>query len=1074
MSFRRVNRSKKVPGVKLRPAAPSALKDLRTPDSTWTHSSGLDSDEETTHADLCPRPFKGFVLCATGISDKTSLFKLALELGAQSVSDLTDRVTHLIAEEPGSAKYRCALENRIPIMHPSWITESHKIWLRGDDVHVDESMRQYRLPPFSGVVLCVSGIEDVNRRMEINREVTKGGGMYVKQIERPVRVTHLLCANTSEGESEKVRYAEKFNRVGEARIHIVWEDWFWDSLRFGGRFDEEAYKVSNPRPPPRALPEGTFQPHMRPLIPHIFRPVPPPDSRSIPDGTGVSSEIQNAQASAVPPDGGGGGMGADEEEVASVKRVPAVTLHLWESILKPRGFELQEGRLVRSPSKSQSRPDTSYRREPSPSSRASKRGSLREGDGEPRALESAISSFRRARSFAPGAKDASTPVGRQQPFRRAPTAGGVERTSSMSFFGRSVGSVQAAGGVSSDVPVASTSAAGPSRAGSEGHGIDSAMGQSEVSEGARELFKGMRIRALGEARCGSVRRAVEECGGTWVGAGDDDDSVDFIVVRLVSGSAIFRREADETLRAKYRTECWLERCIFEERVCASGEHVAFVPLAIEAPILGTEEMVVSYSGLDQSEACWVRRLLRALGIAHAPNFSRRTTHLLCPSGEGPKADKAREWGTPIVDMEWLAAMVPTGEVPPLPQSSSASASSGVAGDGMVQRGEDVDLQVVDFQGEPEVLLATQQPRPSQQSQQSAGKKGKGKEKARDVSMVDITNEGPSPPKSQSLSYYDPPPDAQALALESESFGVPDMLLGGPVPSSRPTTPRQRSKTPTPPAEREASAAPSRTQPSDKPAASAASRTDTTSSPSMRSRIFDDRVPSSLSPEPMCMPGARTPSTPARVTKQATKVLQESITTLLGKRPAAAVAAEREEEARRAKEIRLGKRARPLNRTKSNVSFTESTTPGRTTPRLSPPPGARSRGASTTPAPVAAPAPGLVPPLAAPDAHAHSATSGDEADNSFMAAELPESSHVMYADPKQDGVRERLKHLFDSGSKREREPWDADGEGGAGTSMDVEEMMLPQLPDVAAGRSGAARKAAGSGRSRRGRGRKGAR
>ena len=84
----------------------------------------------------------------------------------------------------------------------------------------------------------------------------KAGGSYVKVLERPVKVTHLLCGNASDAESEKVRYAEKFNSMGEARIHIVWEDWFWDSLRFGGRFDEDAYKVSNPPPPPRALPDG--------------------------------------------------------------------------------------------------------------------------------------------------------------------------------------------------------------------------------------------------------------------------------------------------------------------------------------------------------------------------------------------------------------------------------------------------------------------------------------------------------------------------------------------------------------------------------------------------------------------------------------------------------------------------------------------------------------------------------------------------------------------------------------------------------------------------------------------------
>ena len=70
-----------------------------------------------------PRPFRGVVLCATGISDKVSincvnmlttiqiseqmsLFKRAIELGAQPFNDLTDRVTHLLALEPGSAKYK--------------------------------------------------------------------------------------------------------------------------------------------------------------------------------------------------------------------------------------------------------------------------------------------------------------------------------------------------------------------------------------------------------------------------------------------------------------------------------------------------------------------------------------------------------------------------------------------------------------------------------------------------------------------------------------------------------------------------------------------------------------------------------------------------------------------------------------------------------------------------------------------------------------------------------------------------------------------------------------------------------
>lgn len=113
---------------------------------------------------------------------KTAIFKQAIELGAQSLSDLTDRVTHLIALEPGSAKYKvsqvissvcslcffvfstyyvtlvylpqCALENRIPIMHPNWITESHQIWLKGDDVDFHQ-VRDLVLPLIQSSLILV-------------------------------------------------------------------------------------------------------------------------------------------------------------------------------------------------------------------------------------------------------------------------------------------------------------------------------------------------------------------------------------------------------------------------------------------------------------------------------------------------------------------------------------------------------------------------------------------------------------------------------------------------------------------------------------------------------------------------------------------------------------------------------------------------------------------------------------------------------------------------------------------------------------------------------------------------------
>jgi DNA replication regulator DPB11 len=80
-------------------------------------------------------------------------------------------------------------------------------------------------------------------------------------------------------------------------------------------------------------------------------------------------------------------------------------------------------------------------------------------------------------------------------------------------------------------------------------------------------------------------------------------------------------------------------------------------------MIDAEHIVLSLSGLDQSELCWTKRLLRALGITLAQTFSRRSTHLLCPSACGAKYDKAKEWNIPVVGMAWLEDIAKEGRVP---------------------------------------------------------------------------------------------------------------------------------------------------------------------------------------------------------------------------------------------------------------------------------------------------------------------------------------------------------------------------------------------------------------------------
>jgi DNA replication regulator DPB11 len=99
-----------------------------------------------------------------------------------------------------------------------------------------------------------------------------------------------------------------------------------------------------------------------------------------------------------------------------------------------------------------------------------------------------------------------------------------------------------------------------------------------------------------------------------------------------SGSKFYRDEEDQAVRAKYRTECWLEQCMFDERLCSPDEQVTFLPLVVQTPVPGkfpfskrsievlgididegAESVVLAISGFSQSEKYGLKRLFRALG-----------------------------------------------------------------------------------------------------------------------------------------------------------------------------------------------------------------------------------------------------------------------------------------------------------------------------------------------------------------------------------------------------------------------------------------------------------------------------
>jgi hypothetical protein len=82
------------------------------------------------------------------------------------------------------------------------------------------------------------------------------------------------------------------------------------------------------------------------------------------------------------------------------------------------------------------------------------------------------------------------------------------------------------------------------------------------------------------------------------------------------------------------------------------------------PIGGTAEFSIHLSGISAEGNTYLRRLIRVIGASQAVSLNRQTTHLVSGKKDGPKVDKAREWGIKVVSEAWLFAMGKSGHVEP--------------------------------------------------------------------------------------------------------------------------------------------------------------------------------------------------------------------------------------------------------------------------------------------------------------------------------------------------------------------------------------------------------------------------
>ncbi|KAF8753271.1 PLP-dependent transferase [Rhizoctonia solani] len=609
--MRRGHGSTKVPNVKIRPVT---KKTTQTDD--YDDEPSYEPMRESLRSDPSARPFAGMNICCSGVKDKLILFAKARELGATCSSDLTDLTTHLVADAPGSAKHKCAVELGIPVCTSEWIIEVHRRWLAGDDIDTEESITKHLLPPLKGVIVCVTRLDDDNARQRLGKSSRRLGAEHRSHMSKDV--THLLVGSDpgDDVDNKKLEWVKRINAkrreedAEEPQIAIVWDVWLLKCAASHSRVSEKeyAYSETDTRPEPPADIEQILRRGSSKKPTKIY--VTASNVGAAPTNNNSKEILEKARVRRVAPkDTVWGSILSSRSQVEDTTAAP-------EGLSSPNPQLLEDD----SATEDEDEDDKTSRMPPKPAEppQIPLNPRLQSGVGGS-SMVSRLNSLR----------GSAFQLGPALSEHTAPASG---RTISVSNLGQKLGGVRTGEPQSPPPPTA-------------------------------KVFSGKCIAPIGEA-CGQMLYdALRAHGATVIEtsdpkgkrkAGDSEPNLppeaDFYIVRLASESA---KQANKLgSYHKFRTDCWVEHCIFEDRLCSPEENITYAPLKVELPVPGAEFIKLHWTGLDNEQETAVKRLIKALGIASTETFARRVnTHLLCPSRSGLKYGKALQWQVAVVDME---------------------------------------------------------------------------------------------------------------------------------------------------------------------------------------------------------------------------------------------------------------------------------------------------------------------------------------------------------------------------------------------------------------------------------------
>ncbi|CEJ58775.1 hypothetical protein PMG11_07421 [Penicillium brasilianum] len=192
-----------------------------------------------TEASDKEHPLMGAIICFTSVplEQRTQLSNVAKEMGAIERPDLTADVTHLLVGATDSPKYKFVARERndVTVLRPEWIEAVRQSWMQGGDTDIQALVKQYELPTFFGLTICITGFADMAFRTQMHDMTVENGAEFRKDLTKSV--THLVSRNT---EGEKYKFATQWD------IKVVTVKWFHDCLERGMILDEDKYHPTLP------------------------------------------------------------------------------------------------------------------------------------------------------------------------------------------------------------------------------------------------------------------------------------------------------------------------------------------------------------------------------------------------------------------------------------------------------------------------------------------------------------------------------------------------------------------------------------------------------------------------------------------------------------------------------------------------------------------------------------------------------------------------------------------------------------------------------------------------------------